>query len=136
MESFGFGNKFKKVNRKPLMLTFVHAFLANHLQTAILIIFLLVVALVLSLITILQILRLERKRRLFVLKVSHELRTPLVVIKGTAPLLREKALGRLNPKQEELVDNIIKSAAKLEEVTEKLNFEAKKEFSKNLIKKG
>jgi len=85
---------------------------------------------VLSWVTIYSLWEMERKRKLFIRKVSHELRTPLVVIKGGVPLLREKALGGLRSKQEELTDHIMRSVGELEKVTEKLNFEAKKEFLK------
>ena len=112
------------------MLSIAHSFLANHPQVALLIIALLVLALVLSLVTVYSLWRMERKRKLFIRKVNHELRTPLVVIKGGVPLLQEKALGGLNPKQEELIGNIMRSVRKLESVTEKLNFEVKEEFLK------
>ena len=50
--------------------------------------------------------RLEALKDEFVSKVSHELRTPMTSIKGAVTLMLERAMGEINPEQEDFLHTI------------------------------
>ncbi len=55
----------------------------------------------------------NRLKSHFVSNVSHELRTPLNAIIGYSALLLDKTLGKINPKQEEALSNLLRNGKDL-----------------------
>ena len=72
----------------------------------------------------------------FIAIASHELRTPMTIIRGYVSLLRDRVLGDINQKQEETLQKIDTSSAKLIElVTDMLDMSKLEKQEQQDIKK-